>query len=115
MLALLLAAQVLQAGADSAGLMRPGVSRALATHRAAQISDVRYALDLDLTRLDPAPGHVRIAFLTRTAGDVIVDFRGPELDQITVNDVAAGKLDWNRAHIRIPAAMVKLGANTIDV
>ena len=114
MLALLLATQILQAGADTAGLMIPGVSRALATHRSAQISAVRYALDLDLTRLDTARGRVRIAFLTRAPGDVIVDFRGPQLAHIAVNDVAAGKLDWNGAHIRIPAALVKLGANTID-
>src|SRR5689334_9547023 len=114
MLALLLATQILQAGADTTGLMIPGVSRALATHRSAQISAVRYALDLDLTRLDTARGRVRIAFLTRAPGDVIVDFRGPQLAHIAVNDVAAGKLDWNGAHIRIPAALVKLGANTID-
>jgi aminopeptidase N len=33
---------------------------------------------------------------------------------IAVNDVAAGKLDWNGAHIRIPAALLKLGANIVD-
>ena len=107
MFALLLAAQILQSGADTAGLMTPGVSRALATHRSAQIGDVRYALDLDLTRLDSARGHVRISFRLRTPGDVIVDFRGPKLRSAVVNDVASPDLDWNGSHLRIAQRFVK--------
>jgi len=114
MFALLLAAQILQSGADTAGLMRPGVSQALATRRAAQVGDVRYALDLDLTRLDSARGHVRISFRLRSPGDVIVDFRGPKLMSAVVNDVASPDLDWNGSHLRIAQRFVKAGANSID-
>src|SRR5258707_243133 len=113
-LPVLLAAQILQSGADTAGLMAPGVSKALATRRAAQIADVRYALDLDLTRLDSARGHVRISFRLRAPGDVIVDFRGPKLTSVVVNDAASPDRDWNGAHLRIPERLVNAGANSID-
>src|SRR5947209_6910461 len=110
----LLFAQLLQSSADTSGLMTPGVSRGLATRRAAQISDVRYALNLDLTRSDTASGHVRVMFSARSKGDVIVDFRGPSLGSITMNGVAAHELQWNKAHLRIPARLVNRGPNTFD-
>jgi aminopeptidase N len=110
----LLFAQLVQSSADTAGLMTTGVSRELATRRAAQISDVRYALNLDLTRSDTANGHVRVMFSARSKGDVIVDFRGPSLGSITMNGVAAHELQWNKAHLRIPARLVNRGPNTFD-
>ena len=111
MIALLLAAQFLQAAGDSSGLMTPGVSRALATRRASQIGDIRYGLDLDVSRRDTAHGRVHITFRLETPGDVIVDFRGPSLSNVVVNDVRR-EVEWNGAHIRIPARMVRAGENT---
>src|SRR5438309_671854 len=110
----LLFAQLLQSIADTSGLMTPGVSRGLATRRAAQISDVRYALTLDLTRPDTASGHVRVTFSTKSKEDVIVDFRGPSLRGLTVNGAATHELQWNHAHVRIPARLVNGGQNTFD-
>jgi aminopeptidase N len=102
------------AGTDTSGLMAPGVSRALATHRAAQIHDVRYALALDVTRLDTASGTVRLSFVLARAADVIVDFRGPTLADVRVNGTPGLDVEWNRAHVRIPARLVRAGVNTID-
>lgn len=99
---------------DSTGLMTPGISRELAVHRAAQLSDVGYTLTLDLTRLDTARGAARITFQLRAPGDVIVDFRGPTLDDVVVNGTPAASLDWNGAHFRIPAALTRAGRNSID-
>jgi len=110
----LAAALLHQTGADTAGPMALGISRGLAVHRAAQIRDVRYALDLDLTRLDTARGTVRITFLLSKPGDVIVDFRGPTLTDIRVNAAAWRDIDWNGAHLRIPGRLVRAGANTVE-
>ena len=114
MIAPWIAALLLQSGGDTTALMASGVSRALATRRAEQITDVRYALSLDLTGRDTARGHVRISFLRSAAGDVIVDFRGPNLSAVVVNAVAARELEWNGAHIRIPARALKGGRNEVD-
>ena len=109
-----IAALLLQSGSDTTALMTPGVSRALATHRAKEITDVRYALRLDVARLDTARGHIQISFVLRTADDVIVDFRGPKLFDVTVNAVPPLELQWNGTHVRIPARMVRAGQNVID-
>jgi aminopeptidase N len=114
MFALLLAAQLLQSSADTAGLMAPGVSHALATNRAARISDVRYGLDLDVSRLDTARGSVRITFRVSSPGDVILDFRGAKLADIGVNGTALPGFEWNGAHLRIPARSLTAGSNTVD-
>ncbi|HKW10358.1 MAG TPA: M1 family aminopeptidase [Gemmatimonadaceae bacterium] len=114
MFALLLAVQLLQSSSDTAGLMTPGVSHPLATNRAARISDVRYALDLDLNRLDTARGSVHIALRLSNPGDVILDFRGPTLIDVGVNGAPLHDSEWNGAHLRIPARSLTVGANTID-
>jgi aminopeptidase N len=112
MIALLLAAQVLRAAGDTSGLMTPGVSRALATRRASKVSAVRYALNLDLSQPDTAHGLVHITFRLKAPADVIVDFRGPSLSNVVVNDVASHSVEWNGAHIRLPGRMLKAGQNT---
>ena len=78
MLPLLLAALAL-AGGTTDSLMGPGVSSALAAHRAERIRDVRYELALDVTRPDTASGTVRVRFHLTRPGDVVMDFRGPTL------------------------------------
>jgi len=60
--------------ADS--LLGTGVSRALATARAAQIRDVRYALSFDLTGRDSSRGMVTARFRAVKRADVILDVRG---------------------------------------
>jgi aminopeptidase N len=102
-----------QAGVDSTGLMARGVSRELATRRAAEIRDVRYALDLDLSRADTASGNVRITFALKRPGDVIVDFRGPALASVTVNAAPLDRVDWNGKHLRIPGRLLKSGVNVV--
>ena len=102
-----------QAAVDSTGPMARGVSRELAVRRAAEIRDVRYALDLDLSRLDTAAGVVRISFTLRRPGDVIVDFRGPTLASVTVNSKPLPSFEWNGKHLRIPRGALKSGVNVL--
>ena len=104
-----------QAAAPSmAEMMSPGVSAALARHRAATLRDVRYRLELDVTRDSTASGRVAASF-TRDAhaGDLVVDFRGPSLGTVTANGRAVADREWRNGHLRIPARHLRAGENTV--
>ncbi|MGH7576033.1 MAG: M1 family metallopeptidase [Longimicrobiales bacterium] len=92
----------------------PGVSHALAEERARTISDVRYDLHLDVTDSARAAGSVTIDFVRAAdAADAIVDFRGPSLSEVRVNDAAVPGVVWDSQHVRIPAAHLVDGANRV--
>ncbi len=93
--------------------MQPGVSLELARERAATISDVRYALALDVTRRDSARGSVEARFQRRGGGDLVLDFRGPSLHAVRVNGAAVTDFRWAGGHIRIPARHLREGANRV--
>ena len=106
-----------QSGAPDARLA-PGVPHVLATERAAQIRDVRYALTLDVTRPDTALGSVVVRFTQRSVRDVILDFRGLRVLRIDANGHAVAPDDpaiWNHAHLRIPAQHTHAGSNVITI
>ena len=99
--------------AESDPLVGPGVSRELATQRAAFISNVRYDLKLSLESRDTANGSVVVRFTAKRATDVILDFRGPSLTNVVVNG-ARPRTSFNGAHLRVAAADVRVGENTIS-
>ncbi|HSU96145.1 MAG TPA: hypothetical protein VLI40_02895, partial [Gemmatimonadaceae bacterium] len=96
-------------------LMGAGISRQLADYRASRISNVRYDLSLDVTAHDTARGHVTIAFVRSGTGDAIVDFRGPQLGTVILNGVALPVDVSNGMHIRLPAASLKHGDNSVSM
>ena len=96
--------------ADS--LLGPGVSQALARHRAARVRDTRYELSLDVRGADTARGTVVVRWTSSGAGDAILDFRGLTLEGVTANGTTLDERSaWNGAHIVIPARLVKPGHN----
>ena len=97
--------------ADS--LLGPGISAALASYRVDRVADVRYALEIDVTARDTARGRVSVRFTRRGGGDAILDFRGPRLERVTVNGRAIARPEWNGAHLRVPAALLRAGPNEI--
>jgi aminopeptidase N len=111
----LLAASPTRAPLADDSLMAPGVSRALALKRVSQISDVRYALHLDVTRRDTALGKVVVRFTRRLPGDVILDWRGLALGQVNVNETAGASVVSNGAHIRVPASLLRNGENSVEL
>ncbi|HEX8850045.1 MAG TPA: M1 family aminopeptidase [Gemmatimonadaceae bacterium] len=96
-------------------LTGPGVSHRLAVYRAARIADVRYDLSLDVTGRDTARGHVTIRFARRGAGDAILDWRGLALATTRVNGRETSGIVANGAHVRIPAAALRVGQNVVDL
>src|SRR5690348_6400421 len=97
--------------APSDPLIGPGVSKELAAQRAALLSDVRYDLKLTLTARDSAQGTIVVRFKTKRAADVILDFRGPRLNNVRVNGAANDRVSFNGAHLRAPAATIRAGEN----
>src|SRR6187431_3363437 len=67
-------------------IMGPGVSRQLAADRSSNISGVRYGLRLTVGPTDLARGSIRVQFSVKQASDVVIDFRGPRLANIAVNE-----------------------------
>jgi len=112
LISLVLAPIVSHAPGDS--LTGPGVSQALAQRRAAQIADVRYALQLDVTRRDTATGHTRVHFTRRSGGDVIIDFRGLGFSNVMANGVAASPRA-EHGHLVFPASALRDGENDLSL
>jgi aminopeptidase N len=108
-------ARRLEARPTDDSLMAPGVSLALARHRAAQIRDVRYLLTLDVTHTDTASGHVVILFRARPREDVILDFRGPRLGRTLVNGRAVPNVEFNGHHLRLPARFLRADSNRVEL
>ena len=92
--------------------MGPGVSRELAVERAANLSGIRYRMDVSLVSRDTARGTIVVAFATKRAADVVLDFRGPRLFDVRVNGAAA-QTTFNGAHLRIPASAIHVGQNEV--
>jgi aminopeptidase N len=107
-------------------LLDEGVSRELARHRAANISDLRYGLSFYL-----APGAARIKGreeiklkLNGATDPVILDFRDLDeqgrvvegaISNVKVNGSAVNDLRQTGGHIVLPARYFKSGENTITM
>ncbi|MEI6740241.1 MAG: M1 family aminopeptidase [Gemmatimonadaceae bacterium] len=102
---------------ERGGAIGPGVSRTLAVARRAQLTDVRYALSLDVTQRDTAAGSVTIRFQRRGPGALVVDFRGLGVDSLTVNGRVqpVTRSVWDGAHITIAPSQLVTGDNAVRV
>ncbi|MDQ2891104.1 MAG: M1 family aminopeptidase [Gemmatimonadota bacterium] len=99
----------------SPAMMGPGISRELAEFRSKHVRNVRYDLTLDVTARDTADGRVLIAFRHLGQGDVILDFRGPSIDEILANRRHVPMTASNGKHIRLPAAFLRTGENVVSI
>jgi aminopeptidase N len=113
--AFLLIAGLLHAPGDSTPAIGPGISEALARARAASITDVRYDLALDLTSPDSALGRVAIGFRRSGHGDVVLDFRGRRLGEVTVNGAGLDRPSLRHGHLILPAARLRAGENAVAI
>ena len=112
-LLLLLAGTRLPSQSPPARFAAHGVSHELAKFRSQTISDVRYGLWLDVTSPDSAPGNVQIRFQRTGSDDAIIDFRGRRLIRVVANGNRLALGEFNGAHIRVPARLLRGGQNSI--
>ena len=94
-----------------------GVPLALAKLRANQLGNLRYQLDVTLPneRTAPVCGTVEISFERKGKDDVTLDFEGRNVDKTcTVNGVDTDT-EWTQGHIRIAAALLREGANSVRI
>lgn len=116
---------VLAQGAASAVTPEPGavgpaagISRAMAQDRAARVSDLHYALTLDLQKhATSATGHETLRFQLTEVGataDLPLDFRGPKIASAKLNgqDITP---TLTVGHLLLPSAALHAGQNTLEV
>lgn len=108
-----------QPTSSTARMAGTGVSHELAVSRHAELSDVKYALTLDVTRRDTAAGVVVVTFTRRPQahGALLLDFRGIAVDSLRVNGTATQvtRAVWNGAHVAIDSALLTRGTNEIRI
>src|SRR3954449_11672452 len=109
---LVVAFGLVQGAPDSPAPLTEGISQALARSRAAVISEVRYALDLDVTERDSGPGRVEIRFRLSTRTDAVLDFRGRRLSTIEVNGARLDAPIYRLGHLVLPDRLLRPGENT---
>ena len=72
--------------AAHAAPVEPGVSKALATARAARLSSLYYALDFHLTSHTPTiVGHETLTFTDAGGGDLALDYRDGTISVASLN------------------------------
>lgn len=84
-----------------------------ASARAAAVSDVRYALRLDLAaNAATFRGQIvtRFALAAGHTGSVFLCFRGRTIHSLTLNGASIESPDWNGYRLTLPAAHLKVGA-----
>jgi aminopeptidase N len=97
-------------------MLEPGISRALARHRSATLSGVRYDLTLDLTEEERASGEVTITVERRSgAGDLVLDFRGLSIEGVSANGRAVTDFVWQDEHILVPERHLSSGPNRLEL
>jgi aminopeptidase N len=99
--------------------VEPGVSLALAEHRAATISNINYNLHFDIPDavFEPILAAAKVGFdLSDTSRSLQLDFResADKIHSVTVNGEAS-VFEFRDEHIVIPAHEVIAGRNTIDI
>jgi aminopeptidase N len=106
-------APLMISAASAAPPIEPGVPLALAQWRAKQYRDIRYDLKMELKEgAETLSGKLRLQVTVRKRKtDLILDWRGKELANLTVNGVPT-PVRVEKEHLLIPA---KAGKNTVEI
>jgi aminopeptidase N len=106
-----------RAQAVSAGAQPPeGIPRALATERAAIVSDLRYALRYTLVPHAPTTdAEESLQFhLKSAANPLLLDFRDGRINALTINGVSVAPQQSN-GHLVLDAKHLRVGENALDI
>ena len=96
----------------------PGVAFELAEQRAANIGDLRYALELTIPKLvgEPIVGEAIVRFgLKDAASPLVLDFGTSAAHVRSLDANGHGEFTWTNGHIVIPRASLRVGENVVMV
>jgi aminopeptidase N len=119
LLAVLFMTACKEPNAPAAVAVEPGVSLALATHRAASLTDIHYTLYFDIPRDSRADIRARATIefeLSDNTVPVQLDFRHSSASIKSVR--SNGELDqyqFHHEHIVLPVSTLQLGHNSIEI
>lgn len=93
-----------------------GIPRELAAARASAISNLRYNLAFDITQphADSAPGTEELHFSLSKTGPLLLDFRGDNARDLTINGQPM-PVQIGNGHIILPAAALHRGDNVLSL
>lgn len=116
----LVAAVMLPFAQSSSPDLQSGVSRTLATARAARIRDVRYTISLRVpaAREEPVTGTETLAFtLSDARTPIVLDFAPDKAGRLTGVRSAGASVEVQEVngHIVIPTSALRAGANAIEL
>ena len=111
----LMCCETLSATEAHAAPVGPGVSRELATSRAARLSDLHYALSFDLQPHAPTiPGQEVLSFTDSGTGDLALDYRDGTLSSAQLNGQPFPVALVN-GHLTLPGARLVHGRNELKL
>ena len=103
--------------AASSPLAVPGISRTLATDRAARVSALHYDLHFSLRpHADTMPGREVLHFNLTMQGagtDLYIDFRDGKLTSVALNGQSISPMPAD-GHLKLPAHFLRAGENTLE-
>ena len=92
-----------------------GLPRDLARERAAEVSEVRYALSLTLTPGAPAvSGEVEIRFNLRRMRPLLLDYREGRIRSVQINGIASPVV-VEKGHLELFPGSLRRGENTVRI
>lgn len=103
-------------GKNDSEMIERGVPLQLAQSRKAEISDVRYTLELNLPSDKDSliDGTQTVSFNCSAKSDLILDFAGERFWNVLVNGKES-KAEWLNEHIIIPSSSLRVGENSVSL
>jgi aminopeptidase N len=102
-------------GSGRAATMEAGVSRALATVRAARVSELRYSLEFTVVaHASTVTGHETIAFDDAGSGDLALDYRDGSLTKAVLNGKAIAT-SLENGHLNLPGEVLRKSGNELTL
>lgn len=99
---------------DEQQVATPGIARGMARGRARRVSGVTYGLRFDLrTGADAVQGSVALNFDATGSGDLVLDFGGEDLSDVTLNGSPVDATLQDQ-HLILPAALLRQERNTFS-
>ncbi|MEM7647130.1 MAG: M1 family aminopeptidase, partial [Pseudomonadota bacterium] len=111
---LLLSCQFFDAGSTTDN-QNPHLSQEEALLRSQNISQLQYALSIDISQEDAFWGKTRLDFNLKNPADLRLDFVGGQIESLSVNGEKLSEHGYNNTFLLLPEGLLKKGRNTVRI